>query len=93
MTLMVLNTESLRTPISRGGDPVTPTGAWSLGINPNSAHEDAARKFIRFVTATAEGSEAWADGVGNIPANEATRGVYFEKETYSGDEMASPRPN
>lgn len=73
-------------PYFEGGDPVTPTGAWSLGINPNSAHEDAARKFIRFVTATAEGSEAWADGVGNIPANEATRGVYFEKETYSGDE-------
>ncbi|HLS01399.1 MAG TPA: sugar ABC transporter substrate-binding protein, partial [Beutenbergiaceae bacterium] len=74
-------------PYFEGGEEVTPTGAWSLGINPSSQYQDEAREFIRFVTATAEGSEAWADGVGNIPANVETQGVYFEKDIYSGDEQ------
>lgn len=74
-------------PYFTDGEPVTPTGAWSLGVNPNTDNEDAARAFVRFVTATAEGSEAWADGVGNIPANTATQVTYFESDAYSGDEV------
>lgn len=68
------------------GEAVTPTGAWSLGINPSTENEQMARAFVRFVTATPEGSQAWADGVGNIPANLETQQVYFENELYSDDE-------
>lgn len=73
-------------PYFEDGEPVTPTGAWSLGVNPSTENEEAARAFVRFVTATQEGSQAWADGVGNIPANVETQQVYFENELYSDDE-------
>lgn len=73
-------------PYFADGEPVTPTGAWSLGVNPSTENEAAARAFVRFVTASAEGSQAWADGVGNIPANVETQQVYFENERYSDDE-------
>lgn len=73
-------------PYFEDGEPVTPTGAWSLGVNPNTENEDLARAFVRFVTATPEGSEAWAEGVGNIPANVQTREGYFEKEIYADDD-------
>src|SRR5699024_4827704 len=42
-----------------------------------------------FVTASAEGSQAWADGVGNIPANVETQQVYFENELYSDSDEYS----
>ena len=76
-------------PYFEDGEPVTPTGAWSLGINPSTENEAIARAFVRFVTATAEGSQAWADGVGNIPANVETQQVYFENELYSDDDEYS----
>lgn len=72
-------------PYFEGGEVMTPTGAWSLGLNPNSENAELAKAFIRFVTATPEGSGAWADGVGNIPANMATRKKYFEDPLYSDD--------
>lgn len=73
-------------PYFEDGEPVTPTGAWSLGVNPNTENEAAARAFVRFVTASQEGSQAWAEGVGNIPANVETQQVYFENELYSDSE-------
>lgn len=76
-------------PYFEDGEPVTPTGAWSLGINPSTDNEQIARAFVRFVTATPEGSQAWADGVGNIPANLETQQVYFEDELYADDDEYS----
>lgn len=72
-------------PYFEGGEVMTPTGAWSLGLNPNSENAELAKAFIRFVTATPEGSGAWADGVGNIPANLATRADYFGDPLYADD--------
>ena len=73
-------------PYFADGDAVTPTGAWSLGVNPNTENEAIARAFVRFVTATPEGSEAWAEGVGNIPANVETQAGYFENPIYADDD-------
>lgn len=72
-------------PYFEDGEPVTATGAWSLGVNPNTENEVVAREFVRFVTATSEGSEAWARGVGNIPANAQTQVSYFEDPIYGDD--------
>jgi ABC-type glycerol-3-phosphate transport system substrate-binding protein len=43
------------------GEPVTPTGAWSLGVNPNSDNLDAAIELVRFFTLHPDGLGAWLD--------------------------------
>jgi ABC-type glycerol-3-phosphate transport system substrate-binding protein len=44
-------------PYFEGTDPVTPTGALSLGVNPNSADTDAATTFAEWVTTSEEGTK------------------------------------
>lgn len=43
-------------PYFKDGDPVTPTGAWALGINPSADNMEAARAFAEFATLTKEGA-------------------------------------
>lgn len=43
-------------PYFKDGKPVTPTGSWSLAINPHAANLDAAKAFLEFATLTGEGS-------------------------------------
>ena len=43
-------------PYFKDGNPVTPTGAWALGINPNADNKEAARAFAEFATLTEEGA-------------------------------------
>ncbi|WP_226781387.1 ABC transporter substrate-binding protein [Oceaniglobus trochenteri] len=42
-------------PYFEGGKPSTPTGSWSVAINPNSEKLDAARAFAEYVTLDPEG--------------------------------------
>lgn len=56
-------------PYFEGGDPVTPTGAWSWGINPNTEHYEEALAFLTFATIDEEGSLATAQGFAIPPAN------------------------
>jgi multiple sugar transport system substrate-binding protein len=56
-------------PYFAGGKPVTPTDSWSWGINPASANQDAAKKFLQFVSLTREGSMESIKSVFIIPAN------------------------
>ena len=53
------------------GTPVTPTGSWSLGINSNSQHKDAAAKLIKFLTLNPVCIE-WFKMDGHLPANKTT---------------------
>ncbi|MFD1200267.1 extracellular solute-binding protein [Brucella gallinifaecis] len=43
-------------PYFKDGKPVTPTGSWSLAINPHAANLEEAKKFLEFATLTGEGS-------------------------------------
>ena len=55
-----------------GGKAVTPTGSWATGISPFSAHQDAAKKFIRYMTIDPTG--AFEASSRNIPVqNDAFR--------------------
>jgi multiple sugar transport system substrate-binding protein len=56
-------------PYFAGGNPVTPTDSWSWGINPASANQEAAKKFLQFVSLTREGSLESIKSVFIIPAN------------------------
>jgi fructooligosaccharide transport system substrate-binding protein len=59
-----------RHPYFEAGEPSNPTGAWNLGLNPNSEHKEAAQRFIKFMT-TAEGIDLWWKAPGDAPASEA----------------------
>ena len=37
-------------PYFAAGKPVTPTGAWHIGVNPRTRNPDAAKRFVRFMT-------------------------------------------
>ncbi len=50
-------------PYFEGGKPVTPTGSWSIAINPNSQNIEAARAFAEYATLNPEG--AYLSIVGN----------------------------
>lgn len=58
-------------PYFAAGEPVTPTGAWALGINPHAANLEGARKFAAFATLTAEGSYQTTVNFALLPVNAA----------------------
>lgn len=66
-------------PYFEGGEEVTPTGAWSWGVNPNSDNIEAAVAFIKFAALDPEGALETAKGFGLPPANEATFDAYYSQ--------------
>jgi len=56
-------------PYFADGEPVTPTGAWSWGINPNTQYREEALQFLTFAALTAEGASAAAINFPLPPAN------------------------
>jgi multiple sugar transport system substrate-binding protein len=56
-------------PFFEGGEQITPTGAWALGINPHAANLEGARKFAAFATLTAEGSYLTTVNFALMPTN------------------------
>lgn len=46
-------------PYFAGGEPVTPTGSWHLGINPRTDDLEAASEFVRYMTTDLELREMW----------------------------------
>lgn len=56
-------------PYFAAGEPATPTGAWSWGINPNTEHFEEALAFLTFATTEPEGALATARGFPLPPAN------------------------
>lgn len=64
-------------PYFDGGDAVTPTGAWSWGVNPNSDNIEAAVKFVKFAALDPEGALETAKGFGLPPANKSTFEAYY----------------
>lgn len=57
-------------PYFEGGEPVTPTGAWALAINPSADNLEAAQKFVEFATLTTEGSFLTTENFPLIPVHE-----------------------
>jgi multiple sugar transport system substrate-binding protein len=56
-------------PYFSNGEPVTPTDAWSWGINPNTQHPEEALAFIKCATLTEQGALATATGHALPPAH------------------------
>ncbi|MFD3406012.1 ABC transporter substrate-binding protein [Kribbella sp. NPDC058693] len=76
-------------PYFQGGKPVTPTGSWSLGINPASKQQGMARKFLEFATLDAAGNLATTSTTTIIPANLEAQKQYTPKmDAFSGTKTA-----
>ncbi|MFF1821323.1 ABC transporter substrate-binding protein [Kribbella sp. NPDC058245] len=72
-------------PYFAGGKPVTPTGSWSLGINPASKQQGMARKFLEFATLDPTGNLLTTQTTTIIPANlDALKRYLPEMDAYSG---------
>lgn len=54
-------------PYFEGGEAVTATGSWAIGINPAAANLDAARTFAEFASLNAEGARLSTTLVPNVP--------------------------
>lgn len=60
-----------RHPYFAEGEIATPTGSWYVGVNKNTEHADAAKRFVSWMT-TGEGAElAWQAGTVDFPAQVA----------------------
>jgi ABC-type glycerol-3-phosphate transport system substrate-binding protein len=46
-------------PYFEGGEAVTPTGSWHIGINPRSEHLEEAADFVRFMTTDLDLRKMW----------------------------------
>lgn len=66
-------------PYFAGGEPVTPTGSWSWGINTASQNKDAARAFLEFAALDAEGNLATTETQTIIPANTEAAAQYLPR--------------
>lgn len=76
-------------PYFQGGKPVTPTGSWSLGINPASKQQGMARKFVEFATLDAAGNLATTSTTTIIPANlDAQKQYTPQMDGFSGTKTA-----
>jgi ABC-type glycerol-3-phosphate transport system substrate-binding protein len=60
-----------RHPFFDGGEVVTPTGSWHVGVNAGSSNIDAAGTFVHWLT-TGSGAELWwNDGSRDFPAQQS----------------------
>lgn len=71
-------------PYFEGGKPVTPTGAWSWGINPKTTHKEEALKFIEFATLDTKGALETAKGIAIPPANNGALDAYLAQDVFTG---------
>lgn len=66
-------------PTFEGTDAKTPTDGWALGVSPYSTHQDAAWKFIEYMTLDPEGSAASIAGKPFPSSNTKTQADYLAK--------------
>jgi multiple sugar transport system substrate-binding protein len=72
-------------PVFEGGEPVTPTGSWSWGINPNTQNREAAVEFLRFASENFEGNQVMLEVDPNIPANRESLEAQMEDELFQAE--------
>jgi len=74
-------------PFFAGGKPVTPTGAWSWGINPNSKNKDAALEFLKYSSLDPAGAELTNSKLTLPPAHTALLAKYGQRPEFQGPNM------
>lgn len=73
-------------PYFDGKDVVTPTGSWSLGVNPNSEHIEEAIEFAKYISLNPEGNLAFNNSEGSPPALREVFTTFFDQEAFTSQE-------
>ena len=92
-------------PYFAGEQVATPTGSWHVGISAFSENKPEAAEFLKYLTASPEGSRIWYDAHGHFPATtNLLEAVNTSEETetvpysayrlgvYEAQNTAVPRP-
>ncbi|WP_426593549.1 ABC transporter substrate-binding protein [Cellulomonas sp. McL0617] len=69
-------------PYFEGGKAVTPTGSWSLAMNPFSKEKEAAAIFLKFMSVDDGGWTQYALNP-DLPANVDGKKLYFERPVFT----------
>jgi multiple sugar transport system substrate-binding protein len=64
-------------PTFEGGEPASSTDSWSVGISPFSENQEAAKKFLRYMTIDPTG--AWESSSRNIPVQKDAFKRYLDE--------------
>lgn len=83
-----------RHPYFQGGEIVTPTGSWHIGINKNTKNLEAAQRFVKWVTTGAGAESWWRNGSGDFPAQKSVLALFqtdpqFEEGTFAYMKVAA----
>jgi ABC-type glycerol-3-phosphate transport system substrate-binding protein len=72
-----------RHPYFEGGEIVTPTGSWHIGVNRNTANAEAATRFVQWIS-TGKGAETWwRIGSGDFPAQKSVLALFATEEEFN----------
>jgi len=83
-----------RHPYFEGGEIVTPTGSWHIGINAKSKNIDAAKRVVKWFTTTKGAELWWRNASGDFPAQKSVLSLFqtdpqFEKGTFAYMKVAA----
>lgn len=78
-------------PYMEGGDVVTPSGAWALGLNPTSPNTEAAMTFLSFMGLDGGGITQYTDAMPIPPANLEGAKTYYDQEIFQNPAMSGAR--
>lgn len=81
-----LNWGAALNPVWQGGEPASPTGSWSVGINPFSKNKEASAIFLRWLAIDGESGYAEHRAYAELPANSAGLKSYLQGDVFTGSE-------
>lgn len=70
-------------PVFEGGKPATPTGSWSLAMNPFSKQKEAAAVFMKWMSIDEGGGYIKYRSDPELAATPEGKKIYFEKSVFS----------
>jgi ABC-type glycerol-3-phosphate transport system substrate-binding protein len=73
-------------PVFEGGKPATPTGSWSLAMNPFSKQKEAAAVFLKWMAIDDGGGYIKYRSDPELAASPAGKKIYFAKSVFSSAE-------
>lgn len=71
-----------RHPYFEGGEVVTPTGSWHIGVNATSSKPDAAIRFVRWVSTTPGAELWWRHGSHDFPAQKSVLALFATESEF-----------
>ncbi|WP_353114887.1 sugar ABC transporter substrate-binding protein [Microbacterium sp.] len=76
-------------PYFEGGEKATSTDSWAVAVSAKSKKQDAAKKFLEYLTIDPEGNAKSAEVAGITPTNKEAYAAYAEKMSAVGGEATA----